>query len=146
MKRKMMVAMAVMAVMISSGTGAVLAGHGPDGHPGGPPPGMEFGPGGGEDRMAKILNLDESQQKQVKAIMDTEREQSRALFDKSHELRKQLMQAAEATTFDEAAVRTLATEQARIEIELTVSRAKVHSKINALLKPEQRELHKRLRP
>jgi Spy/CpxP family protein refolding chaperone len=56
------------------------------------------------------------------------------------------MQAGDATVFDEATVRTIAAEQAKIEIELIVSRTRVQSLINALLTAEQLELLKNLRP
>ena len=56
------------------------------------------------------------------------------------------MSLAEATVFDEAAVRTIAQEQATTETELTVSRARVQNKINGLLTQAQRELLKNLRP
>ena len=143
MRKRLMVVVA--AAMIGCGTGVVLAGYGPGGRTGGPQ-GMELDPRGDESRMAKVLNLSETQQNRIKAIRDSERELTKPLIDKMHELRKQLMQAAEAATFDEAAVRAAAEEQAKIDIELTVSRTRTQSRINALLTPEQRELQRRLRP
>ena len=143
MRKRLMVVVA--AAMIGCGTGVVLAGYGPGARPDGPP-GMASDPRGPENRMAKILNLSETQQTRIKAILDSERELTKPLFDKMHELRKQLMQAAEAATFDEAVVRAAAEEQAKIDIELTVSRTRTQSRINALLTPEQRDLQKRLRP
>jgi Spy/CpxP family protein refolding chaperone len=144
MKRKLMVVITLAAAMIGGGTGAVLAGYGPGGGFDGPPPHM--GMGGGEERMAKILKLTETQQSQIKTVLDTERELVEPLFGKMHESRKLLMQAAETTVFDEAAVRAIASDQASIETELTVSRTRAHSRINALLTPEQRELMKNLGP
>lgn len=146
MKKKLMVTVVLTAAMIGGGTGAVLAGCGPGGGFGGPPPGMEMGPGDFEGRMAKVLKLTDVQQKQIKALLDAEREQVKPLFDKMHKSRKLLMQTADATVFNEAAVRVLAADQAKIETELIVSRIKVQSRINALLTPEQRELQKNLRP
>ena len=55
------------------------------------------------------------------------------------------MQTAEATTFDEAAVRALAVDQATTATELIVFRTKVQNQIYALLTTEQRELQKNLR-
>lgn len=146
MKRKLIVTVVLVAAMIGGGTGAVLAGHGPGGGFGGQAPGPEMGPGGFEGRMAKILKLTDAQKSQIKTIHDAEREQIKPLFDKLHESRKLLMQASEATVFDEASVRTLAAEQAKIETELIVSRTRVQNQINALLTPDQRELLKNLRP
>jgi Spy/CpxP family protein refolding chaperone len=146
MNKKIIVMAVLAATIICVGTGAVLAGHGPGGEFGGPPPGMEMGPGGFEGRMAQVLKLTETQQSQIKAVFDTERDLVKPLFDKMHESRKQLMSLAEATVFDEAAVRTIAQEQAATETELIVSHAQVRSKINGLLTQEQRELLKNLRP
>lgn len=134
------------ATIIGSGAGAVLAGHMPGEEFGGPPPGAEMGAGGFEGRMAKVLKLTETQQSQIKAAFDTERDLVKPLFDKMHENRKLLMSLAEATVFDEAAVRTIAHEQAATETELIVSRTRVQNKINGLLTQEQRELLKNLRP
>lgn len=141
MKRKLIVSVALVAAMIGGGTGAVLADHRPGGFGG-----AEMGGGGFDGRMAKILKLTETQQSQIKTVFDTEHELLKPLFDKMHESRKQLMQAADSPVFDEAAVRTIAGEQAKVEIELMVSRARVQSKVNALLTSEQRELLKALRP
>ena len=146
MNMKMIVMALLTAIIIGGGTGAVLAGHGPGGEFGGPPQGMEMGPGGFEGRMAKILKLTETQQNQIKAVFDTEHDLVKPLLDKMHESRKQLMSLAEATVFDEAAVRSIAQEQAVTEVDLIVSRARVQNKINGLLTQAQRELLKNLRP
>lgn len=146
MNKKMIVMAVLAATIVGGGTCAVLAGHGPDGEFGGPPPGMEMGPGGFEGRMAKILKLTETQQSQIKAVFETERDLVKPLLDKMHESRKQLMSCVEATVFDEAAVRIIANEQAVTEAELIVSRTRVQSKINGLLTQEQRELLNNLRP
>jgi len=146
MKNKLMVMAVLAATIIGGGTGAVLAGHGPSGEFAGSPPGMEMGPGGFEGRMAKILKLTETQQSQIKAVFDTEHDLVKPLFDKMHENRKQLMSLAEATVFDEAAVRSIANDQATTETEMIVSRTRVQNKINGLLTPQQRELLKILRP
>ena len=146
MKMKLMVMVVLAAAMIGGGTGAALAGHGPGGEFGGPPPGMEMGSGNFEGRMAKVLKLTDAQQSQIKTLLDVEREQVKQFIVKMQESRKLLVQAAEATTFDEAAVRALAVDQAATETELIVSRAKVQNQIYALLTTEQRELLKNLRP
>ena len=148
MNRKLMVTMVMAAVLMNGGTGAVLADQGPPLDFGGPPPGRENGPGSErfETRMVKLLKLTEAQQTQIKGLLDAEREQVAPLFDKMHESREHLKQAAEATVFDEVAVRALAVAQSQIEVELIVSHTRTLNKINALLTPEQRELLADLRP
>ena len=146
MKMKLMVMVVLAAAMIGGGTGAALAGHGPGGEFGGPPPGMEMGSDSFEGRMAKALKLTDVQQSQIKTLLDAERERVKPFIVKMQESRKLLVQAAEATTFDEAAVRAIAVDQAATETELIVSRTKVQNQIYALLSTEQRELLKNLRP
>ena len=146
MKRKLMVAMVLVAAMLGGGVSAVWAEHRPMPGFGGPPPGMERGMENFEARMAKILKLTEAQKTQIKALLDAEREQVIPLFDKMHESRKQLKQAAEASVFEEAAVRVLAVAQAQIEVELIVSHTRTINKVNALLTSEQRELLVNLLP
>ena len=146
MKRKLMVTVVLVAVMIGGETCVVLAEHGAGGGCGGPPPGMEIGPGGFGGRMAKLLKLTDAQQSRIKAVFDAQSEEVAPLFARMHESGKLLMQAAELTVFDEVSVRTGAMAQARIEAELTVSRIRAQTRINALLTAEQREMLKLLRP
>ena len=145
MEMKLIVMVVLAAAMIGCGTGAALAGPGPGGDFRGPLPGIEMVSGRFEGRMAKALKLSDTQQSQIKTILDAEREQDKTLIDKMYESRKLLMQAAEATTFNEAAVRALAVDQATTATELIVSRTKVQNQIYALLTTEQRELQKNLR-
>jgi Spy/CpxP family protein refolding chaperone len=140
------IVMALLAATVVGGTGAVVAGHGPGGEFGGPPPEMAMWPGSFEGRMTKVLKLTETQQSRIKDAFDTERDLLKPHFEKIHESRKLLMSLAEATVFDEAAVRSIAQEQAVTEAELIVSRTRVQNKIFGLLTQAQRELLNNLRP
>lgn len=145
MKKKLMISAAMATAVICGGTSAVLAERGP--MPGfGGPPGMERGGEHFEARMAKILKLTDTQQTQIKALLDAEKEQLKPLFARMHESRGKLKQAADATVFDEAAVRALAVAQSQIEVELIVSHAKTRNKVNAFLTNDQRELLANLMP
>ena len=146
MEMKLIVMVVLAAAMIGCGTGAALAGPGPGGDFRGPLPGIEMVSGRFEGRMAKALKLTDTQQSQIKALLDAEREQVKPLIEKMQESRKMLMQAAKATTFDEAAVRGIAVDQAPTETELIVSHTKVQNQIFALLTAEQRDLLINFRP
>lgn len=146
MKKRLVATAVLMAAIVAGSTGAVLAGHRPGGEFGGPPPGMGFRADGFEERMAKILRLSETQQSQIKAVFDSERETVKPLFDKMQKSRAQIQLLVETPAFDEAAVRAAAHAQAAIETELIVSRARVENRIHGLLTQEQRELLKNLRP
>ena len=108
------------------------------------------GPGRGGDgflqKMAKELKLTAAQQEQVKAIITADRKKSAPLMEKMEEKREQLFEAATAEKFDEAAIRTLAAQKAELEVEMTVSRAKIRNSINAILTPEQRAKAEKMRP
>ena len=136
----MMITAAMLVAMLGSNASTVLAERGPMPGFGGPPPGMERGGENFEVRMAKILKLTDTQKIQIKALLDSEREQVKPMMEKMHESREQLKQLANATVFDETAVRTLAVAQSQIEVELIVSRTRTLNKVNALLTPDQREL------
>jgi len=134
----MLLATMVAAVSVQASSGKA--------HCFGPPPGGLMEPGQGIDRMAKVLKLTDAQQTQITAILDAEKEQMQPVFDSLHEKRDQLKIMSQATTFDEAAVRAIATAIAQQEIEVIVSHTRTQSKINALLTTDQQELLKNLRP
>ena len=121
--------------------------------PGGPAPDKscdmhgERGPGAKHflNRMAKELGLTADQKKQIGAILKAEQEQNAPTLKKLAEGRRQLDQAAEAATFDEAAVKALAANQAALMQEMMVSRARTRNQIHALLTPEQRDKAAKLR-
>lgn len=97
-------------------------------------------------RMTCQLSLSAEQQAKIRAILVKENENVATLMKKLGESRKQLRAAEEKQVFDEAAFRSIATGKAQAEVELDVSRARVHSSINALLTPEQRAKAEKLPP
>jgi protein CpxP len=102
--------------------------------------------GRGFARFAEKVGLTEEQKSRIQEIRAAEREKVQPLLQSLRANRKTLRGLAEAETFDEAAVRALAAEQAKLKTELTVSQLKVRSEVRALLTPEQRELAGKLRP
>jgi protein CpxP len=99
-----------------------------------------------QGKMARILDLNETQQQQIQAILEEEREKTAPLRQQMSEYRDQLRQLKQSETFDEAAVRALAGKKAEVSTELMVSRARTHNRIQALLTPDQRERAEKLRP
>lgn len=97
------------------------------------------------ERMTKILALTEAQQASIKQVQAAEEEKIAALREKKQKIRQQLRQAETVKPFDESVVRTLAEQRGAIEAELTIVRARIHSQIDALLTPEQREIAAKLR-
>jgi Spy/CpxP family protein refolding chaperone len=105
-------------------------GHGPGG------PGMGF--------WAKELNLTDEQKTQVKTIMQKEHATMKPLFQQSHQIELQMRQSAEGTTYDEAKVRTLATQKATVEAELDVQKTRIHNELFQILTPDQQSKMKEL--
>lgn len=144
--KKHLSVIALMAALLGGGALSAHAFLDPPDDFGGPPAGREMGPERRFTRMAEQLKLTDAQKEQIKAILKAERERVAPVREKLTAGRKKFHEAAEAEKFDEAAVRALAATQAGLQTELMVSRARVHSQINAILTPEQRELAKKLHP
>jgi protein CpxP len=117
--------------------GAGMMGRGMMG-PGGP--GFRGGPGGpfGMGGFAlRGLDLTDAQRDQVKAIMESHRDEQKAIGDRMQAARKALHEAIAADTFDEAAIRAKAAEIGAIEADAAVLQAKIKSEVFAILTPEQ---------
>lgn len=110
------------------------------------PPMHGHGPGGGDEMLkffTEKLNLTDAQQEQAKAILQKERPTIKPLFQQSRQIEQQLHQLAEGT-YDEAKARTLATQKAQIEVEMTVQRTRLHNQLFQLLTADQQTQLKQL--
>jgi Spy/CpxP family protein refolding chaperone len=85
---------------------------------------------------AKALNLTDDQKTQMKAIMQKEQPTMKPLFQQSHQIELQLRQYVEGN-YDDAKVRSLATQKAQIETEMTVQHTKIHNQMYQLLTADQ---------
>jgi len=104
-----------------------------------PPPPMHghgFGMDGRMGFFAKQLNLTDDQKTQMKTIMEKAHPAMKPLMQQSHQIEQQLHQYVEGS-YDEAKVRTLATQKAQLEVELTVAQTRVHNQLFQLLTPDQ---------
>jgi Spy/CpxP family protein refolding chaperone len=91
------------------------------------------------------LALTDAQHEQVKAIMESHREEQQAVGTKMRAARKALHEAIAADASDETAIRTAATEIGVAEGDAAVLQAKVHGAVIAILTPEQVKKAKELR-
>lgn len=89
-------------------------------------------------RMFRHLDLTDAQKEQMKAIRQASRETTKGLRENMRNVRKQLSELGTDGTFDQAAVETLAAQQADIQKQLIVERQKVKAQTFALLTPEQK--------
>lgn len=90
-------------------------------------------------RMADDLDLSDAQRASVEQIMTDARAQSEPLREQMRSAREAMRGIVHADTFDEAAVRALAGQNAATMTELAVIRAKSRHAVHAVLTPEQRE-------
>lgn len=132
---------AIAALIFMTGMVAVsqgpLGGGRPEprgGFPGGPL-GRGFGDGLGP--LSRDLNLTDEQKTQIQKITESFETSTKELRDKLRSLHESQPDPL-TTTFDEATFRAAAEEQAKIEVELQVARAKMMSQIAAILTTEQK--------
>ncbi len=88
--------------------------------------------------MTDALDLTDAQQTQAKEILAREKANFQPLIQQMADGHKQIRALEEATPFDEAAVRALATQHAQAMTELIVMKARVKSELFAILTPTQR--------
>jgi Spy/CpxP family protein refolding chaperone len=86
----------------------------------------------------KKLNLTNEQKKEMFSIRLDERAKMKPLFQKLKDGRKQLIDVVKTGKFDEAKVRSVAKGQADIIADIIVEKARMKSRMYAVLTPEQR--------
>jgi Spy/CpxP family protein refolding chaperone len=111
--------------------------------PGGP--GMRGGPGGPAGLPLRELDLTDAQHQQVRTIMESHRDEQKAVGDRMQAARKALHEAIAADAFNEAAIRAAAVEIGAAEGDAAVLQAKIHGEVIAILTPEQVKKAKELR-
>lgn len=114
--------------------------------PGGP--GMRGGPGGPlgiAGLPLRGLGLTDAQREQVEAVMDSHRDEQKAIGERMMTARKALRDAVEADAFNDAAIRAAAAEVGGVEADAAVLRARLRAEVFALLTPEQVQKVKDLR-
>jgi Spy/CpxP family protein refolding chaperone len=150
------VVMAGIGVVVSAQMGprhGMGAGQGPGGSGGagmmGPGPGMRGGPGGGPFGMIgqelRMLDLSDAQRQQVRAILDSHKDELKGIGDRMQTARKALHDAITADAVDETAIRTKAADVALVDADAAVLHAKMHAAVFAVLTPEQQQKAKELR-
>ena len=75
---------------------------------------------------AKQLNLTDEQKTKMKALFEESHTSMKPLMQQSRQIEQQIHQYAEGS-YDEAKVRTLATQKAQVEVDLKVAQTRVHN-------------------
>jgi periplasmic protein CpxP/Spy len=110
--------------------------------------GMHGGRGGpmghgmfGEHMLAFLtdkLDLSTTQQEQAKAIMEKNKPALKAAMQQMGQFHTQMRTLEEATPFDEAKVRALATQQSQAMTEMIVQKARAKNEFLQILTPDQK--------
>jgi len=91
------------------------------------------------DHIARRLDLTETQQTQIKSIIEAEHQKAAPLLEQAANNRQQLHEATRGGKFDEVQVRTIAAQQAQTMTELIVMRERIKARIyTEVLTAEQR--------
>jgi protein CpxP len=85
-----------------------------------------------------VLDLTDAQQTQIKAIMTKEKPTIEPLMQQLGQTHTQMRQLEEAATFDEAKVRTLASQQAQTMVDLAVEKSRMKNEMFQLLTADQK--------
>lgn len=125
------------ALCVLATGGLVLSAYAASAHGG--PGGRGVGGDRQIERMAERLDLDDAQLASVRAIVDSYRDEQRALRDQLRGGRAQIRGLGASGEYDEEAVRALAEVQGDGMAELIVLKAQMFSEIAAVLTDEQRE-------
>lgn len=88
---------------------------------------------------ADYLDLTDAQQAQMKDIIAKEKPTIQPLIEQLAQGHQQMSQLEQASKFDEAGVRALASQQSQTMTELMVQKARIKSELVALLTPDQKD-------
>ena len=123
------------------GPGGGPDGGGPGGRRGGP--GGPGGPGALGPMMLERLDLTSDQRDRVRQILDSHRDDERAIGDramKAHEALDDVMSG----TFDESAIRARAADVAAVEADVAVAQGRIYSEVFQILTADQQTKLKKL--
>jgi len=135
MKRNMTFASLTLAGLLAAGAAIAGTRHADQTALGPGGPAME----GGMLHALASLDLTDDQKGRIKAILETSRPTIEPLVDALAQSKRALSDAVHAPAFDEQAIRAAASATAKSEGDLAVERARVGTKVRALLTPEQRD-------
>ena len=88
--------------------------------------------------LTRRLDLTDTQQQQVKSLMEAQKPVVQPLFQQLMAQHQQMVAATQNGQFDQAKVQAIASQQAQVIANLIVVKEQTHSRIYALLTPDQR--------
>ncbi len=136
-------ALTLMAVLAGLLAGGVALAQGPG--PGRRGPGGFGGFGGPGGLPLRALNLTETQQDQIKQVMQRSREQNRNVGEQLRTAAEAERTAVETIPVDEGLIRSTTQALVEAQTEMAIQRARLQSEIFALLTMDQQAQVKKLR-
>ena len=121
----------------ADGFGGPGRGRGGPGGPGGPLAGLAGLP-------LRELNLTDAQREQVKQIVDSRQQETRAIGERAMAAHDALRAATTSPSFDEGLVRAKAADVAAVDADMAVARARIFADVFQILTPEQQAKAKEL--
>lgn len=103
------------------------------------------GPLGPMRMIASRLGLSDAQKEQIKGVVESHRDEWKALAGRAVAARKGLRQAVTADPIDEAAIRQRSADLAAVQADIAVARAHAREEIFQLLTPDQQAQARALR-
>lgn len=97
------------------------------------------------ERISRALDLSSQQEADIKAILTTSREETRALREAARATREEIRDTLSAADLDEARLQQLVRDQAERRTKLMVASYTLRTRINQVLTPEQQEKRDALR-
>jgi len=144
MTAKRWITTAVLALAVAAAGSAFLFAQGGPGGPGrfgrgrGP---MAFGMMGG----LRALNLSDAQRSQIKSVVQSHRDEMKAIGERLRTAHQALQEAIEQAPVNESLVRQRAADVAAVQADAAVLRSRVHAQVFQVLTPEQQAKAKELR-
>jgi Spy/CpxP family protein refolding chaperone len=133
MKKRMVMAAALVAALAAGH--AVAGAQAPRGGQGGPRGAMRGGPAG--DLGLRGIQLTDAQHEQVRAIMESHREEFASAREKLGAAHRAFAETVRGSELDEAAIRTQSTAVANAMADDAILRARVRNEAQALRTAEQ---------
>jgi protein CpxP len=96
-------------------------------------------------RVARQLGLSDAQKPQVRAIVQSHRDEWKGLAERARTARQALNRSVAAGSVDESAIRNDAAQLAAVQADIAVARAHARSEIWNVLTPDQRTQAEALR-
>ena len=130
------------------GPGGGFGGPGPGGPGPGGPGGRRGGPGGPDGGalgplMLERLDLTADQRDRVRQILDSHRDEQKAIGDRAMKAHEALQDAVTGT-FDESAIRARAADVATVDADIAVTQARVFGEVFQILTADQQQKLKKL--